>query len=76
METLRHWVRQAWHLSLDDVVRSSKQAESSINVDQMIHKYQHDHWNLMVKIEKTTCEKKLADAENSPQRVPIDRGKP
>jgi hypothetical protein len=74
MDTLRHWIRRAWHLSLDDVVKSSKQEESSINVDHMIHEYKHDHWNLMVKIEKTSCEKKLAEAENNPRRVPIDRG--
>ena len=58
MDTLRHWVREAWDLSLSDLTNSEYNG-LGLNVDHMVQEYQRDRWNLMVKIEKTDCEKKF-----------------
>ena len=74
LETVRHWVREAWHLSLDDVKQANREKGVVPNVDHIMDEYQHDQWNLMIKIEKTSNEKMLIEREPTHNKVPRDRG--
>jgi hypothetical protein len=59
---------------LDDVKQANREKGVVPNVDHIMDEYQHDQWNLMIKIEKTSNEKMLIEREPTHNKVPRDRG--